>query len=46
MAVMGEMENLYILEMEGARNRGGGWLYNGGGGGGGGFGFIMGDRKF
>ena len=35
MAVMGEMENLYILEMEGARNRGGGgggggWLYNGG----------------
>ena len=24
MAVMGEMENLYILEMEGARNRGGG----------------------
>ena len=32
---MGEMENLYILEMEGARNRGGGgegggWLYNGG----------------
>ena len=39
MAVMGEMENLYILEMEGARNRGGG-------GGGGGVGFIMGDRKF
>ena len=37
MAVMGEMENLYILEMEGARNRGGG---------GGGVGFIMGDRKF
>ena len=39
MAVMGEMENLYILEMEGARNRGGG-------GGGVGVGFIMGDRKF
>ena len=38
MAVMGEMENLYILEMEGARNRGGG--------GGVGVGFIMGDRKF